>query len=52
MTLHRVTDKDGNVKEHETRKNIKDDEVDEFKKRWMEHKVQDKASLPEPEKKE
>ena len=26
MTLHRVTDKDGNIQEHETRKNIKNDE--------------------------
>jgi hypothetical protein len=34
MTLHRVTDKDGQIEEHETRKNINDDEVDEFKKQW------------------
>jgi hypothetical protein len=50
MTLHRVTDKDGNVEEHETRKNIKDDEMDTFKKEWFERKVptNEKKELPEP----
>ena len=48
MTLHRVTDKDGHVEEHETRKNIKDDEVEQFKKDWVAHNVPDVAKLPEP----
>ena len=39
MTLQRVTDKDGHVEEHETRKNIKDDEVEQFKKDWISHNV-------------
>jgi hypothetical protein len=39
MTLHRVTDKDGQTEEHETRKNIKDDEVEEFKKEWTKRNV-------------
>lgn len=39
LTLHRVTDKDGNTEEHETRKNIKDEEVDSFKKLWEEKNV-------------
>lgn len=51
MTLHRVTDKDGKVEEHETRKNIKDDEVDEFKKQWISHNVPVNTQLPEPENK-
>ena len=39
LTLHRVTDKDGNIEEHETRKNLNDNEVDQFKKDWMSHNV-------------
>ena len=50
MTLQRVTDKDGHVEEHETRKNIKDDEVEQFKKDWIEHNVPSKGQLPEPKK--
>ena len=50
MTLHRVTDKDGHVEEHETRKNIKDDEVEQFKKDWLSHNVPETAKLPQPEK--
>lgn len=34
MTLHRVTDRDGHIEEHETRKNIKDEEVEDFKNQW------------------
>ena len=52
LTLHRVTDKDGNVEEHETRKNLRnDDEVEQFKKDWMSHNnnKQPKAQLPAPE---
>lgn len=48
MTLQRVTDKDGHVEEHETRKNIKDDEVEQFKKDWMTHNVPANSQLPEP----
>ena len=48
MTLHRVTDKDGHVEEHETRKNIKDDEVEQFKKDWIAHNVPESAKLPAP----
>ena len=50
MTLQTVTDKDGHVEEHETKKNIKDDEVEEFKKEWIKRNVPKKASLPEPKK--
>ena len=50
MTLQRVTDKDGHIEEHETRKNIKDDEVEQFKKDWMSHNVPEKPQLPEPKK--
>ena len=50
MTLHRVTDKDGHVEERETRKNIKDDEVEQFKKDWIAKNVPETAKLPEPEK--
>ena len=52
MTLQRVTDKDGHVEEHETRKNIKDDEVEQFKKDWISHNVPEKSQLPEPKKEE
>ena len=48
MTLHRVTDKDGHVEEHETRKNIKDDEVEQFKKDWIAHNVPEAAKLEAP----
>ena len=48
MTLQRVTDKDGHVDEHETRKNIKDDEVEEFKKQWISHNVPSNTQLPAP----
>ena len=48
MTLQRVTDKEGHVEEHETRKNIKDDEVEQFKKDWMTHNVPKNTPLPEP----
>lgn len=34
MTLHRVTDRDGHVEEHETRKNIQDEELEDFKNQW------------------
>ena len=52
MTLQRVTDKDGKVEERETRKNIKDDEVEQFKKDWISRNVPEKKSLPEPKKEE
>ena len=52
MTLHRVTDKDGKVEEHETRKNIKDDEVEQFKKEWEARNVPESAQLPAPKKEE
>ena len=51
MTLHRVTDKDGHVEEHETRKNIKDDaEAEQFKKDWIAKNVPQHSTLPQPEK--
>ena len=53
MTLHRVTDKDGKVEEHETRKNIKDDkELEEFKNEWIKRNVPETKKLPEPKKEE
>jgi hypothetical protein len=52
LTLHRVTDKDGNTEEHETRKNLKDDEVEQFKKDWMSHNIPENSQLPEPKKEE
>ena len=52
MTLQRVTDKDGKVEERETRKNINDDEVEQFKKDWISRNVPEKKSLPEPKKEE
>ena len=48
MTLQRVTDKDGHVEEHETRKNIKDDEVEQFKKDWISHNVPSNTQLEAP----
>ena len=39
MTLHRVTNKDGSVEEHETMKNIKDEEVERFKNDWVSRNV-------------
>ena len=49
MTLHRVTDKDGNVEEHETRKNIKDDEeLEAFKKDWIARNVPESHKLAAP----
>jgi hypothetical protein len=51
MTLHRVTDKDGKIEEHETRKNIKDDEVEEFKKEWTKRNVPELQNHPKEEKK-
>ena len=51
MTLHRVTDKDGNVEEHETRKNIKDDdELEAFKKDWIARNVPESHRLAAPQK--
>lgn len=35
MTLKRETDKDGNVHEEESRENISDEELEEFKNQWM-----------------
>ena len=52
ITIHRVTDKDGNVEEHETRKNIKDNELEAFNKDWDTKNVPKHSSLPEGEKKE
>ena len=53
MTLHRVTDKDGNVQEHETRKNIKDDEeLDAFKKEWIKRNVPQSHKLAAPKREE
>jgi len=52
MTLQRVTDKDGHVEERETRKNIKDDEVEQFKKDWISRNVPENKALPEPKKEE
>ena len=52
LTLHRVTDKDGNTEEHETRKNLKDDEIEQFKKDWMAHSIPEKSQLTEPKKEE
>lgn len=52
MTLQRVTDKDGHIEEHETRKNIKDDEVEQFKKDWMTHNIPSSTQLPAPEEKD
>ena len=43
MTLQRVTGKDGHVEKHETRKNIKDNEVEQFKKDWLELNVPSKT---------
>ena len=51
MTLHRVTDKDGNVEEHETRKNISnDDELEAFKKEWISRNVPESHRLAAPQK--
>jgi len=36
MTLCRIKDKDGEVKEHESRTNIKDEEINLFKEQWKE----------------
>ena len=50
MTLHRVTDKDGKVEEHETRKNItNDDELEAFKKEWIKRQVPDSHRLTAPQ---
>ena len=49
LTLHRVTDKDGKVEEHETRKNIKnDEELEAFKKDWTNRNVPSNKSLEAP----
>ena len=51
MTLHRVTDKDGHVEEHETRKNINtDEELEAFKKDWIARNVPETHKLAAPEK--
>lgn len=50
MTLHRVTHKDGKIDEHETRKNIKDDEVEAFKKDWETRTNVSKKAVPAPPK--
>ena len=52
ITVHRVTDKDGHVEEHETRKNIKDNELEAFNKDWIAKNVPKQSSLPEPEQKQ
>ena len=52
LTVHEVTDKDGKVEKHETMKNIRDDEIEEFKNMWAQHNVPAQSSLPEPENKE
>ena len=53
MTLHRVTDKNGNVQEHETRKNINnDEELEQFKKDWIARNVPETSKLPAPKKDE
>ena len=53
MTLHRVTDKNGNVQEHETRKNINnDEELEQFKKDWIARNVPETSQLPAPKKEE
>ena len=52
MTLHRVTDSEGNVEEHETRNNIKDNEIESFQQEWLKHNSPSKAQLPEPNKEE
>lgn len=51
LTVHEVTDKDGNVEKHETAKNLRDDEIEDFKKQWSTHNVPKQSSLPEPENK-
>ncbi|EAX90041.1 cysteine protease, putative [Trichomonas vaginalis G3] len=51
LTIHEVTDKDGKVETHQTIKNIREDELEDFKKKWSEYKVPERSSLPEPEKK-
>ena len=51
MTLHRVTDKDGHVEEHETKKNLKDDEVEAFKKDWESRQIPAASKLQAPEEK-
>ena len=51
MTLLRVTDKDGHVEEHETRKNINnDDELEAFKKDWISRNVPESHKLAAPQK--
>ena len=51
MTLHRVTDKNGNVEEHETRKNIENDEdLEAFKKEWISRNVPQSHRLEAPKK--
>lgn len=49
LTVHEVTDKDGNVEKHETAKNLHDDEIEDFKNQWASHNVPKQSSLPEPE---
>ena len=53
LTLHRVTDKDGHLEEHETRKNIKDDaELEAFKRDWIARNVPESHKLAAPKKEE
>lgn len=51
ITHHKVTEKDGSVTEHESRHNIKPDEVDEFNKQWSSRNSKRQSSLPAPESK-
>jgi len=48
MTLHRITDENGVVEEHETRKNIKDEEVEDFKRNWSTKTYHKNEQLPAP----
>ncbi|EAX81577.1 cysteine protease, putative, partial [Trichomonas vaginalis G3] len=48
VTVHEVTDKDGKVEKHQTLKNIHDDELEDFLKKWNESNVPAHSSLPEP----
>lgn len=49
LSLKRETDKDGNVKEEESRENLSDDEVESFKAEWLAKTGAPNASVKPPE---
>jgi hypothetical protein len=49
MTLHRETDREGNVTQRETRTNITEDQLESFQTRWNEfHSAQSAPSIEAP----